>query len=158
PKNSAASGSASLSAVACTHDGWCEAVGRYTDRAGHVQAMVVTKPTRGNWGRAIKLTPPAGAAANPRVSLTGLACTGPGSCVAVGTYFTRGGQVQPMGLVEDHGTWRPAVRVAAPGGGTRDGFAALRSVSCVHGAACLAVGEYALKPTAADNTATDNRA
>ncbi|HEV2370963.1 MAG TPA: hypothetical protein VGS19_02240 [Streptosporangiaceae bacterium] len=158
PANSAINENASLSAVACTHDGWCQAVGRYVDRSGHVQAMAITKPKGRNWGSATELMAPLGAAANPHVSLTGLACTTRGACVAVGTYITRGNQVQPMGLVEDRYTWRRAVRVAAPANGAHNGFAALRSVSCSSGAPCVAVGEYALTSAAADNAATDNRA
>jgi hypothetical protein len=52
--------------------------------------MVVTE-TKGVWGRASELTLPSGAEPKGQLAaLDSVACTSPGRCVAVGTYFAHG--------------------------------------------------------------------
>ena len=77
-----------LDSVTCASPGNCVAVGGYTDTNGDEQAMTAAE-TGGVWGQGSKLTLPADAATTPGDQDAGLgsvACTGPGSCTAVGGY------------------------------------------------------------------------
>jgi Putative Ig domain len=76
-----------LTSVSCTTpDNDCVAVGSYnTNAAGSGKAMDVTE-TGGVWSQASAITPPPDAYPTPDDGLTAVACTSPGSCVAVGDY------------------------------------------------------------------------
>jgi len=148
PANAVATPSARLAAVACTRTGFCAAVGSYRDSAGRLEAMTLTKPARGRWMQAAEIPPPASAAASgPGAVMTGLACTGPGSCVAVGSYSAGAGQQAAMGAVEVKGVWRRAAEIAAPPGAVPSPLTAITSISCAPGGSCLGVGHYAVTAT-----------
>src|SRR5262249_12341237 len=70
PANSSTPESAQLGAVACTHSGFCEAVGSYLDSSGNEQAMALTKPAGGGWRQATEIAAPASAGANPDAFMT----------------------------------------------------------------------------------------
>src|SRR5215469_5099214 len=147
PANSSAPESAQLGAVACTHSGFCEAVGSYLDSSGSEQAMALTKPAGGGWRQATEVAPPFSAAANPDAFMTGIACTDPGSCVAVGSYSMSATRYEAMGAIESRGTWRRATGIAAPHNAISSTFTAISSISCLTTGACLGVGEYAVSAT-----------
>src|SRR5215467_6313410 len=147
PANSAAPGSAQLGAVACTHSGFCEAVGSYLDSSGNEQGMALTKPAGGAWRQATEIAPPLSAAANPDAFMTGIACTDPGSCVAVGSYSVSATRYAAMGAIESGGTWRQATGIAAPHDAISSTFTAIASISCLPTGTCLGVGEYAVSAT-----------
>jgi hypothetical protein len=147
PSNSSAPASAQLGAVACTHSGFCEAVGNYQDSSGNDQMMALAKPAGGGWRQATEVTAPASAAANPDAFVTGLACTGPGSCVAVGNYSVSSSEFAAMGAVESQGIWHRASGIAAPSGAIPSTFTAISSISCPAAGPCLGVGEYAVSAT-----------
>jgi hypothetical protein len=93
---------ASINSVTCTSLGNCVAVGNYYDTNGKDdgQGMLATE-TGGVWGPASELTLPAGAASAASaqyVFLNSVTCTGPGSCVAVGSYEDSSGDEQAMVL------------------------------------------------------------
>jgi hypothetical protein len=142
PANAAARPSARLSAVACTRTGFCEAVGSYTDRTGRRQAMAVTM-VAGRW-QAVEITAPPGTATDPQAVLTGIACTGAGTCVAVGSYAIRPGAASAMGAAQVRGTWGRAVAIAAPPGARSSPYTAITSVSCTSGGLCVGVGRFAV--------------
>jgi hypothetical protein len=147
PADAAARPWSRLAAVACTAGGFCEAVGSYTDRAGHVQGMALAKLPGLAWGRAVQIAPPLHAAAHPDVLLTGVSCTGPGSCVAVGSYRIGPVAARAMGVAESHGIWGRAAGIPAPPGAVPSTFTGITSVSCAPRGPCLGVGDYAVSPS-----------
>jgi hypothetical protein len=147
PSNSSAPASAQLGAVACTHSGFCEAVGSYQDSSGNDQMMALAKPAGGGWRQATEVASPASAATNPDAFVTGIACTGPGSCVAVGNYSVSSNRFAAMGAIESRGSWHRASGIAAPRGAIPSTFTAISSISCPPAGPCLGVGEYAVSAT-----------
>jgi len=147
PANASAPASAQLEAVACTRDGSCAAVGSYRDSSGNAQTMVLAKPTAGPWRQATEIASPPSAAANPDAFMTGIACSGPGTCVAVGNYSVSPTQFEAMGAVELRGAWHRATEIAAPRGAIAGTFTAITSISCLPAGPCLGAGQYAVSAT-----------
>jgi hypothetical protein len=138
---------AQLLGVACTSVGNCVAVGVYADSSSQFHPMYVAE-TGGVWGQASKLILPADASTSPQLAgLSSVACTGPGSCEAVGSYEdTQGsGDYQAMVAAETGGVWGAAVRLKLPANiPTAPGAqnAALNSIGCTSAGNCVAVGNY----------------
>jgi hypothetical protein len=147
PSNATSPASAQLEAVACTWDGSCAAVGSYQDSAGNAQTMVLAKPPAGPWRQATEIASPPNAAANPGAFMTGIACSGPGTCVAVGNYSVSPTQFQAMGAVELRGTWHRATEIAVPSGAIAGTFTAITSISCLPTGLCVGAGQYAVSAT-----------
>jgi hypothetical protein len=147
PASASAPASAQLEAVACTRDGSCAAVGSYQDSSGNAQTMVLAKPAAGAWRQATEIASPPNAAANPDAFMTGIACSGPGTCVAVGNYSVSGTQFEAMGAVELRGAWHRATEIAAPRGAIAGTFTAITSISCLPAGPCLGAGQYAVSAT-----------
>jgi hypothetical protein len=147
PANAASPASAQLEAVACTPDGSCAAVGSYLDSAGNAQTMVLAKPPGGPWRQATEIASPPNAAANPDTFMTGIACSGPGTCVAVGNYSVSPTQFEAMGAIESRGVWHRATEIAAPRGAIASTFTAITSISCLAAGPCLGAGQYAVSAT-----------
>ena len=125
-----------LNSLACTSPGWCVAAGSYTDTHGRLQGLIETLE-RGSWTAATAALP-ADAAADQKTHLNGVACTAPGSCIAVGTYAGPGGITQ--GLIETikDGSLRAArgPNLAGKHGGELD------AIACPGPGNCVAVGDY----------------
>ncbi|HET7246288.1 MAG TPA: hypothetical protein VFJ07_15755 [Streptosporangiaceae bacterium] len=147
PANAAAPVSAELQAVACTRDGSCTAVGSYQDSSGNAQTMVLAKPSSGPWRQATEIASPPNAAANPDAYMTGIACSAPGTCVAVGNYSVSPTQFEAMGAVESRGAWHRSTEIAAPPGAIASTFTAITSISCLAAGPCLGAGQYAVSAT-----------
>ncbi len=147
PANAAAPASAELEAVACTRDGSCAAVGSYQGFSGTAQAMVLAKPAAGPWRQAIEIASPPNAAANPDAFMTGISCSAPGTCVAVGNYSVSPTQFEAMGAIELRGAWHRATEIAAPRGAIASTFTAITSISCLAAGPCLGAGQYAVSAT-----------
>jgi len=147
PANAGSPASAELQAVACTPDGSCAAAGSYQDSSGNAQTMVLSKPPAGPWRQATEIASPPNAAANPDAFMTGISCSAPGTCVAVGNYSVSPTQFEAMGAVELRGTWHRATQIAAPRGAIASTFTAITSVSCLAAGPCLGAGQYAVSAT-----------
>jgi hypothetical protein len=147
PANAASPSSAQLEAVTCTSNGSCDAVGTYQDSAGNAQTMVVAKPPSGPWRQATEIGSPPNAAANPDALMTGIACTAPESCVAVGNYSVSASRFAAMGAVEVRGAWHRATQIALPRGAIPGTFTAITSISCPAAGQCLGVGQYPVSAT-----------
>jgi hypothetical protein len=147
PGSAASPASAQLDGVTCTHSGFCEAVGSFQDSSGGAQILALARPAGQGWHPAGGILAPANAAGNPDAVLTGIACTGPGSCAAVGSYSVSASQYEAMGAIESRGTWRRATEIAAPPGAGRSTFTAMSSISCLPTGSCLGVGEYPVSAT-----------
>jgi hypothetical protein len=83
PRHARAAG---LYAVSCSAT-FCLAVGSYRDTSGATRGLAVAE-SRGKWGRATQVSPPAGArtgAAHYTLPLA-VACTNSGTCTVVGAY------------------------------------------------------------------------
>jgi hypothetical protein len=109
--------------------------------------MVLAKPAGGPWGQATEIASPPNAAANPDASMTGIACSAPGTCVAVGSYSVSASQFQAMTAVESRGAWHRAAEITVPRGAIASTFTAINSVSCLPTGLCLGVGQYAVSAT-----------
>jgi hypothetical protein len=147
PSNARTPPVARLEGVACRPDGFCEAVGSYLDKSGQIQMMVMAKPAGQAWGRAAEIAAPQGAAASPDAILTGVACSGPDSCVAVGHYNDAPNTTRGLGVVEAKGQWGRAAGIPSPRGAVPSSVAGFASVSCAQKGSCLAVGVYAVGPS-----------
>jgi hypothetical protein len=129
---------ASLAGVACTGAGDCVGVG----------GDDVVAETRGIWGTARKLRLPANALVTSHrerhASLSAVACTSVGNCVAVGSYEDRSRSVLAMVATEAGGTWGMAHAIGLPANAlaTAKQHAALGSVACTSAGNCVAVGHY----------------
>jgi hypothetical protein len=132
-----------LNAIACPSPRWCAAVGGL-GAAGQSGAFVITE-SDGVWGRARLVRLPPNHDAGRDAELDGLTCLRPGSCLAVGWYFTSSfaaGQ-EPLAVRAVTGRWQQATEVAAPpSGGDAGSGGYLSSVSCPSAAQCVAVGSY----------------
>jgi hypothetical protein len=147
PANAASPASAQLQAVSCAPDGSCAAAGSYQDSSGASQTMMLAKPAAGAWRQAAEVASPPNAAANPNPLMTGIACTGAGSCVAVGNYSVSASHFAPMGAIESKGVWHRATEIAVPRGAIPSTFTAITSISCPAAGPCFGVGQYAISAT-----------
>jgi hypothetical protein len=140
PANAGANPRPLLIGVGCTSTGFCAAGGAYTDTAGRLEAMAVQQ-ARGRWARAVELRLPSNAETNPLAEVNSVACTGTGSCVAVGNY---NGDTRVQGFIaaESRGTWRRARLAPVPPNTAAATDFQLNGVSCSAPGACLAVGNY----------------
>jgi hypothetical protein len=159
PAGANATQTASLESVACTSPGNCVAVGSYTGTQGAnggasfdystvygTEGMAVTE-TDGVWAQASALALPIGAAAGAgqQVSVASVACTGPGSCVAVGTYNEGSGDDGGMIATDTNGAWGQASELVLPSNAPPTPVqapAGLASVACTGAGDCVAVGNY----------------
>jgi hypothetical protein len=147
PSDAAAPLSALLEAVTCASDGSCTAVGSYQDSSRNAQTMVLAKPPSGPWRQATEIASPPGAASNPDAFMTGISCSAPGNCVAVGNYSVSPSRFEAMGAIESRGAWHRATEIAVPRGAIASTFTAITSVSCLPTGTCLGVGQYAISAT-----------
>jgi hypothetical protein len=141
PANAAAVGDSQLTAVACTGAGSCIAGGSYRARGGHYEPMVVAE-SGGTWARAVELRLPPHAAASRNGDLEAAACTGAGSCEAIGSYTDLSGKGQAMAIAEVQGRWRRAREIGAPADAGPNPAAFLHGLSCTRAGSCAASGFY----------------
>ncbi len=85
-----------------------------------------------------------GALSDDADSLTGVSCTSPGICTAVGHYVDSSGSTQAMTATLSGGTWTATELVLPAGATTTAGVqdAHLKAVSCTSPGICTAVGYY----------------
>jgi hypothetical protein len=139
---------AGLTTVTCTSAGNCEAGGYYFDRAGGLEATIVSE-VRGRWRRGTELSMGHGFDADPGPTIGAIACARAGYCVAVGFYYIS--TVGPpfstaaLGFIQARGKWYPGTKVTPPS--NADGNSGLSGVACAAGGACFAVGTYATSAT-----------
>ena len=141
-----------LFAVTCPTAGNCVAVGNYAASNGS-GAMAISE-VRSVWRHAQRITLPANASNARRRSLglppllLSVACTRPGSCVAVGTYSNAdvdlGADGLPVAAEETNGDWRRALQLNLPNDATASPpqTSWLTSVACPDRAECVAAGFY----------------
>ncbi len=140
PSGANANPGVTITALACPAPGSCAAVGTYRDAGSHVQGLLLTE-TSGAWS-ATEAPLPAGANANPGVTLYTVSCGGVGSCVAVGSYVDAGANTQALALFLSGGTWTPT-EAPLPSDAGSSPNAVLIGASCAGVGSCILVGRYA---------------
>ena len=141
PADAAAEPAVSLASVSCGAIGECVAVGSYTNSSGHQQGLEIPESST-TWGVGIAALLPAGAAANPAVSLTSVSCASAGECAAVGTYNDASNHTLGLLLSESAGTWMTGLPATLPADAAGSPAVSLTSVSCPSAGSCDAVGSY----------------
>jgi hypothetical protein len=136
-------GSAVIASISCPAATSCVAVGNYLTTT--TMAGLITTGHAATWSAATTPILPSGAAAVPDAYLTGVSCTSPGSCVAVGGYTNSGQNEEPMAVTRAGGHWRRAVAIMAPANADANPAAHFTAVSCPKAGDCVAVGTYTTK-------------
>jgi hypothetical protein len=131
-----------LPTLTCVSAGNCEAGGSYTNANNQVEGLILNE-TNGVWTAPTTLIAPAGAAADPGVTIYALSCGSVGNCSAAGNYEDHAGNDLAFYANEVHGTWSPAQELTLPSNALIDGQdAAIRSLDCPSAGNCSAVGNY----------------
>ena len=141
PSNALSGSGGLLDSISCPSAGNCVAVDSCQNNSDAFQETEATE-SGGTWGQAATVTSPSNAASNPGADLTGVSCTSPGNCVAVGEYIDVSGNGQAMEATESGGTWGQTAKVTSPSNAASNPGADLTGVSCTSPGNCVAVGEY----------------
>lgn len=145
PGNASAYPSAALSEVTCVATNNCTAIGTYTNTAGDIEGIIASE-RRGVWARAVSMSMPSGAAANPRTffyGYGGLSCPSIGNCSAGGQYLVGTSTYEGFFINEVHGTWRAATEMGLPAGSQMAGKnGGVVAVSCRSAGNCSAGAAY----------------
>ena len=141
PGDAAAEPAVSLTSVSCGAIGECVAVGTYTDSSGHQQGLEIPESST-TWGTGLAALLPAGAAANPAVSLTSVSCASAGECAAVGSYNDASNHTLGLLISESAGSWMTGLAPTLPADAASSPAVALTSISCPSAGDCDAVGSY----------------
>jgi hypothetical protein len=123
--------------VSCASAVSCVAVGTYESGGSATAHGLIETYSHGSWS-ALEAPLPAGAPAGAASSLVADSCATDGSCVAVGDY--KGGTNQPVTFIDTltGGNW---TSMAAPlPADITSGASFFKSVDCVSGSSCVAVG------------------
>jgi hypothetical protein len=143
PPHAAAQPGAGLTGVACWAADSCVAVGFYLYRGGSGKYLGFTvTESHGTWAQARAGSLPANSAASRNGDLEAVACTGAGSCEAIGSYTDRSGKGQAMAVAEVRGRWRRAGEIAAPAHAGPNPAAFLHGLACTRAGSCAASGFY----------------
>ena len=131
-----------IPALSCPSAGNCTAAGAYTDGANHTLGLLVSE-VNGVWGAPQTLSPPAGANADPLMTIFSVACPRVGACSAAGSYQVANGDVQPFVASQVGATWSVARRVTLPSNAATTGQSAqVKYLSCASSGNCSAIGTY----------------
>jgi hypothetical protein len=141
PAGASAYPDVNLPSVSCAAAGSCVAVGNYID-TGYYQQGVLINYRRGVWRQGVRVIPPAGAAANPLVTVNAVSCSGIGDCTAVGDYMSAAGSPVAFAITEQNWVWGAVQTLSMPPGAAAAGSSSLLAVSCTAIADCTAVGWY----------------
>ena len=138
-----------IAAISCAAPGQCTAIGRYVNTRRLDRGVFFTE-SHGRWLTGVRLRLPVNAVTPPKpksgdvdvLGLSGVSCSSPGNCVAVGNYETNAEVWEAMIVVERNGRWTRAIQAPLPAGAPIQGQnAVLLTVTCSH-ARCTAAGEY----------------
>ena len=135
-------GNGAISALSCPSPGWCAAGGRLGADAAD-QGFVITV-SGGTWNRPHLLALPGNADGSGMAGITGISCTGVGSCLAVGWYQTSSASSAPMAVAFAAGRWGRATEITVPPGAVSG---QLMSVACLSARRCVAVGVFSAGTT-----------
>ena len=137
-------GSAVIASVSCPAATSCVAVGNYETTAASLAGLITTGHAT-TWSAGITPARPANAAAVPDAYLTGVSCTSPAACVAVGGYTNSSHDEEAMVVTRSGGHWHRAVAIGSPGNADTNPAAHFSAVSCPKAGYCVAVGGYSTR-------------
>jgi hypothetical protein len=130
-----------LASVSCGSSGNCAAVGNYVDGSYNQQGLLINYRT-GVWRTGVRVVLPAGAAANPQVTLNAVSCAAAGYCTAVGSYTGTAGNPVAFAISEGDWVWGAVQALGLPAGTGATESSSLAAVSCTAIGDCTAVGWY----------------
>jgi hypothetical protein len=131
-----------INSISCTRVGSCVAVGSYG--GARTRGFAATE-SHGKWRPAVQLRRPSNAGAKFSAFILGVACTGPGKCVAGGNYSETSGHHAPMVVTEVNGRWQRGQELRPPPNATIHQPVILTGLACPALGSCVAVGVYADK-------------
>ncbi|HEY5304746.1 MAG TPA: hypothetical protein VIJ86_11930 [Acidimicrobiales bacterium] len=129
-----------LAQVSCWSAGNCVVVGSYVG-ANDVSLDVVVPEIAGKWKSAQAVGLPGNASAFAGAQFSEVSCTPSGSCMAVGTYNTASGAVQPLVALGTGAQWTRALEVHLPTSAAKNPQTLIYGFQ---GASCAAPGDCAL--------------
>lgn len=141
PPGSGSGESMELDGLTCPRAGNCVGVGEIsTENSANNGAPqpLIAALQGGTW--TVALAPlPADASTSPvAANLADVACTAPGSCVAVGAYLPASGGWRPLIETLANGNWTPGTASLPADSGS---FVELHAVACPAPGSCVAVGD-----------------
>ncbi len=139
PADAATNPNVALVNISCPTIGTCVAGGFYENSGPFTEGLLVTQ-SGGSW-TAVSAPLPAGAASPAHSFVLNVACSGPGSCEAVGQYTDALSHTQVLLDALSGGTWA-ATAVTLPAGADPAAGAALEGVACPKSGPCTGVGGY----------------
>ena len=135
-----------LLSASCTSSRTCTAAGSYISATRGRVGFVLTE-SKGAWRaiRSLPLPPAGGSSGSGSVpELSGISCTSPTACVAIGSYTPARGAVLAASpgvmLTEEAGAWSTTLAPLPSNVGTAE--ETLQAVSCATDSACTVVGSY----------------
>jgi hypothetical protein len=148
PTVAAAQPNVTLSSVACSAPGTCAVVGDYDDAESNQQGLLLSQ-NDGGWSMGAQAPLPDNALARQAATLNSVACTGAGSCTAVGEYTDSNETFQGVMITESDGSWQQGVEAVLPAAAASSQDVSLDSVACIAYETCIVAGNYfSTHPTA----------
>jgi len=144
PSNASTSGLQSQPhSITCASSGNCVVVGTYnTNSSLFVTTGFVANEVNGVWHKAVAVTLPSTANANPQVTFNQVSCWAVGSCDAVGGFADTSGVTHAFVLTSARGTWHAAQSLALPSNASAYAGASLNEITCFAPATCTVLGTY----------------
>ncbi|HXR22081.1 MAG TPA: VWD domain-containing protein [Acidimicrobiales bacterium] len=142
-------GNPRLNAVSCAGT-WCLAAGEYS-KSFYVRPGMAVAESGGHFRPAVQVKAPASNPTFIETTLSGVSCSGPGTCAISGSYLNpKSDFVQAMVASEVNGAWQTSVGIELPANADATGTSSLNGIWChdVGGLApqlapnCVAVGSY----------------
>jgi hypothetical protein len=130
--------------VVCSSAGNCSAVGGYLDNNSPTPRNVgfVLSEVRGSWQNASEISLTSSTNANPYVTISQLACSSIGNCVAVGSFIDVNAVNQGLLVTQVNGAWSHGLTLTLPANASAYAGASLSEVACVKKGGCAVLGTY----------------
>ena len=145
PVDAASAPVTTLAGVACWSGSVCTSVGGYENTSSNGVPMAASGSSSG-WARAVPVSLPANHVASFGSSgLDAVACPGPTTCVAVGSYEDTTPEVLPIVATESSSKWATATTVKLPAAAGGNQLSQLTSIACSAVGSCVAVGSFSDK-------------
>jgi hypothetical protein len=141
PSDATAQPYSEVNSVACTSARSCVAVGYYQFSTLEDHGFIATE-SGSRWARARAPLLPRNADTSLGSGLQGVACPGPGSCVAIGSYTDKAHHSEPMAVTEVDGHWTRATELTMPANAAANPDTFLVGLACPRRGYCVATGSY----------------
>jgi len=97
---------------------------------------------RSRWQRAHEIPLPVNAVSPPSGELNAVSCTAPGSCLAIGDYTDKAGDLEAMIVRERGGRWGRAFEIYPTSDAAPNPLATFDGIACQPNGQCVIVGTY----------------